>query len=201
MELNEASVTFAKALAHHASLFLKDELENTLNRVLQHHLQPFATQLGEVVKEVKDLKSDVGDLKSEVGNLKSEVGNLKNDVGDLKSEVGNLKSEVGNLKSEVGNLKSEVGNLKSEVNKMKSEIDEVKQQANTLTQRFDKFIDFQLKSLKALQTSSSPSPSQSPVSPSTDFVMKSSLAVVRTYSKKQHGTHRTTKSNIFSTPL
>jgi chromosome segregation ATPase len=166
MELNEASVTFAKALAHHASLFLKDELENTLNRVLQHHLQPFATQLGEVVKEVKDLKSDVGDLKSEVGNLKSEVGNLK-----------------------------------SEVNKMKSEIDEVKQQANTLTQRFDKFIDFQLKSLKALQTSSSPSPSQSPVSPSTDFVMKSSLAVVRTYSKKQHGTHRTTKSNIFSTPL
>jgi peptidoglycan hydrolase CwlO-like protein len=105
-------------------------------------------------------------LKDELEGLLGKI--FQQHLEPFAKQLGELKEDVGQIKTEVNQLKAEVRDVKAEVNELKEEVKDVKAEVNQLNERFDRFIDFQLKGLRQLKKPSpppSPSPSSS-LSPS-----------------------------------
>ena len=94
--------------------------------------------LGQVLSDVKQLRTDMTETRADVKQLQTDVAETKADVKQLQSDMAETKTDVKQLRSDMAETKTDVKQLRSDMAETKADVKQVQSDVRRIDGRLDR---------------------------------------------------------------
>ena len=104
---------------------IKEEFKrhtNILMEQMKHEVKTVAEGHSILIKKLDKVESEIGEVKKDVHELKQDMVEVKNDVHELKQDMREVKTELGSVKMVVVNISHEINDHEKRIKKVEDKV-------------------------------------------------------------------------------